>query len=68
MSTYKNIGFNSGPVGFFIANVYNENGMPASTDPRNLLQKIVAEAEAEFGFRFVLGPEYEFFLLNNKVN
>ncbi|MCF8069856.1 MAG: glutamine synthetase family protein [Desulfobacterales bacterium] len=66
MSTYKNISFRSDPVGFFIANVYNEQGAPASTDPRNLLQKIITDAEEEFGFKFVLGPEYEFFLLNDE--
>ncbi|WP_300668436.1 glutamine synthetase family protein [Desulfoluna sp.] len=56
--------FEDETVGFFIANVLNEEGAPASVDPRTILQKIVERAKDEFGFQFRVGPEHEFFLLN----
>lgn len=59
-----NIPFEGESVGFFIANVLNEEGLPASVDPRTILQDVVARAKEEFGFSFLIGPEHEFFLLN----
>jgi len=58
------IPFEEEKVGFFIANVLNEQGAPAAVDPRTILQEVVRGAEEEFGFRFLVGPEHEFFLLN----
>jgi glutamine synthetase len=50
-------------VGFFNGDVYNEAGKRSLVDPRAVLENILAEAEAEFGYKFIVGPEYEFFLL-----
>jgi len=63
-ATLWKIPFEAEKVGFFIANVLNEEGAPAAVDPRAILQKVVRGAEEEFGFRFLVGPEHEFFLLN----
>lgn len=64
LKTFKKITFENNTTGFFVGNVHNEEGAPASTDPRHLLQRIIESAEAEFGYRFFVGPEHEFFLLN----
>ena len=59
-----NIPFDRESVGFFVANVLNEEGQPAAVDPRTVLQKVVKEGKETFGFSFLVGPEHEFFLLN----
>lgn len=51
-------------LGFFIGHVYNDKGKRSQTDPRAILERVVAEGETEFKCRFTVGPEYEFFLLN----
>ena len=63
--TFKVLNFSGETVGFFIASIYNEKDTPAPEDPRSLLKNILKEAEQEFGFKFLLGPEHEFFLLKN---
>lgn len=63
-TTLWNVPFENETVGFFIANVLNEEGAPAAVDPRTVLQDIVQVAKDEFGFNFLMGPEHEFFLLN----
>ena len=50
-------------LGFFIGRIYNERGERAQADPRAVLERVIAEAETS-GFRFMLGPEHEFFILN----
>ena len=50
-------------LGFFISHVYNEQGSRAQADPRAVLENVLKEAETEFGFRFQVGPEHEFFIL-----
>ena len=61
--SFRMIEFKGERLGFFIGHVFNEHGQRAAADPRAVLERVVAEAEAEFGFRFLLGPEHEFFLL-----
>ena len=63
--TFKVLDFSGETVGFFIASIYNEKDKPAPEDPRALLKNVLAEAESEFGYTFLLGPEHEFFLLKN---
>ncbi|MCP4116333.1 MAG: glutamine synthetase [Desulfobacteraceae bacterium] len=63
LETLRNIPFSDETVGFFIANVLNEEGEPAGVDPRNILQDMVKAAREEFGFSFFVGPEHEFFIL-----
>ena len=66
--SFKVLKFSDETVGFFIASIYNEKDKPAQSDPRAILKNILAVAEREFGFKFLLGPEHEFFLLRNGKN
>jgi len=50
-------------LGFFIGHIYNDQGSRAQADPRAVLEKILTEAESEYGFKFQVGPEHEFFIL-----
>ena len=63
--SFKILRFSNENVGFIIASVYDEKDKPSQTDPRAILKKTLAEAEREFGVKFLVGPEHEFFLLNN---
>ena len=51
-------------VGFFIGNIKDEHGHRAQADPRAVLEKVLNEAKEEFGYKFITGPEHEFFLLS----
>lgn len=55
--------FNDKRLGFFIGRINSEKGTPSDSDPRAVLVKVVETAGKEFGYRFLVGPEYEFFLL-----
>ncbi len=46
-----------------ICDVYNIDGSPFEGCPRNILKKLIREAE-EMGYRMQVGPECEFFLFN----
>ena len=50
-------------LGFFIGHIYSDQGVRAKADPRAVLEDVLIEAETEFGFRFQVGPEHEFFIL-----
>ena len=50
-------------LGFFIGNINRERGISSDSDPRAVLVNVVENAEKEFGCRFLVGPEKEFFLL-----
>lgn len=62
-TTFRKLVIGDENIAFLIGNVHNEEGHPASTDPRHILQQVIAEAKEEFGYRFTVGPEHEFFLL-----
>ena len=63
--SFKVVNLKDERLGFFIGRIYNEKGERAQADPRAVLERVVAEAEAEFGFRFLVGPEHEFFILSS---
>ena len=44
-----------------MCDVYSTDGTPFMGDPRNILKKVIREAE-EMGYSFNVGPECEFFL------
>lgn len=48
-------------VARLICDVYKADGTPFMGDPRNVLKKVMQEAE-EMGYSFNVGPECEFFL------
>lgn len=56
-----------GKVARFLCDVYKPDGTPFEGDPRNILKKVVKEAE-QLGYTFVVGPECEFFLFDIKEN
>lgn len=66
MSTYKKIDFGDKSVGILIGDIHDEEGKPSDTDPRHILKKVLEVAEEEFGVRFTVGPEHEFFLFNGQ--
>jgi len=51
-------------LGFMVGNIYKDRTSRAQADPRAILEKVLQEAESEHGFRFLAGPEHEFFILN----
>lgn len=61
--SFRVVNFEDEQLGFFIGHAYNDQGNRASTDPRAVLEKVVTEAESEYGYKFLVGPEHEFFLL-----
>lgn len=64
----KILDFDDKKLGFFIGQIFDEDGTPSKSDPRSLLQNIIQQAGEEYGFHFLLGPEYEFFLLKGEEN
>ena len=48
-----------------ICDIYRPGGQPFEGDPRNILKKVLKEAE-ELGFIFNTGPELEFFLFKTE--
>ncbi|HUV78237.1 MAG TPA: glutamine synthetase family protein [Desulfobacterales bacterium] len=50
-------------LGFFIGHIYNDKKSRAQADPRSVLERVLKKAETEYGFKFQVGPEHEFFIL-----
>jgi len=63
--SFRKIEFADEKLGFLIGRISEEHGERSTCDPRSLLEKVLDQAEAEFGLRFLVGPEHEFFLLTN---
>lgn len=61
--SFRVVKFTDETLGFFIGHIYNEWGMRSKSDPRAVLEKVLNKAESEHGYRFMAGPEHEFFLL-----
>jgi glutamine synthetase len=61
--SFRIVEFADEKLGFFIGHVYNDQESRAPTDPRAVLENVIEEAETEHGFRFLVGPEHEFFIL-----
>ncbi len=62
--SFRIVEFEDEMIGFFIGNIYNEKESRAQADPRFILEKIIIEAETDYGFKFQVGPEHEFFILD----
>lgn len=56
-----------GRVARLICDVYNPDGTPFMGDPRNVLKKVIREAQ-EMGYECNVGPECEFFLFDLDEN
>jgi len=56
-----------GKVARFLCDVYTVKGEPYELDPRYILKKSIAKA-SELSYKFMVGPECEFFLFNTDEN
>jgi glutamine synthetase len=65
LESFRIVEFKEGKLGFFIGKIYMERGMRAKADARAVLENVMARAESEFGYRFLVAPEHEFFLLSS---
>ncbi|MEQ8225787.1 MAG: glutamine synthetase family protein, partial [Candidatus Eremiobacterota bacterium] len=65
-SSFKIIKFKNERIGFLIGKIYNKNGSRAKSDPRYVLEKVIKKCKSESGLKFLVGPEYEFFLFNSE--
>ena len=61
--SFRVVEFKDEKLGFFIGKIQNVLGERSKSDSRAVLENLVDQAESEFGCRFFLGPEHEFFLL-----
>jgi glutamine synthetase len=61
--TFREVEFSDEKLGFMIGKINEEYGERSPLDPRGLLEKVVREAQEDFGFQFLVAPEHEFFLL-----
>lgn len=61
--SFRIVKFTDKKIGFFIGHVYNDRESRAPIDPRFVLEGVVKKA-AEYGFKFLVGPEHEFFILD----
>lgn len=61
--SHKKIGFKGESIDFFIGKICDEKGERSDTDSRAILEKTLESARNKYGFRFLAGPEHEFFLL-----
>ncbi len=60
---FYRVEFENETLGFFIGDIYDDVETRSAADPRAILQKMIVQAESEFGFQFNVGPEHEFFLV-----
>ncbi|MBT8356391.1 MAG: glutamine synthetase beta-grasp domain-containing protein [Deltaproteobacteria bacterium] len=58
--------FKDDRIGFFIGHIHRDPEHRALADPRAVLENVLAEVESEHGFKFMVGPEHEFFLLTQE--
>ena len=61
--SFRVLEFKEEKLGFFIGKIQNARGERSKSDPRAVLENVLSKVESEHGYRFLLGPEHEFFLL-----
>lgn len=67
-STYAIVPWqNEGKTARFICDIYDKDGNPFLYDPRHILKKEIERARAS-GYMYNVGPEPEFYLLNNDLS
>jgi len=65
MESFRLVDFGDRKVGFFVAQLFDQDGSRTAVDPRYALERAVAKGAMEYQLQFTLGPEHEFFLLNS---
>jgi glutamine synthetase len=58
------VGEERGPVARMFCDIYEPSGAPYEGDPRQVLKRALASADA-LGFTYYVGPEFEFFLFRS---
>ena len=61
--SFRVVEFKDEKLAFFIGKIKNAQGERSKSDPRAALENVLTKAESEYGCKFLLGPEHEFFLL-----
>jgi glutamine synthetase len=61
--SFRLIDFGERKVGFFVGQMFNQDGSRSEVDPRYALERAVAKAREEHEMLLTFGPEHEFFLL-----
>jgi glutamine synthetase len=64
VESFRLVDFGDRKVGFFVGQIFNQDGTRSEVDPRYPLERAVEKAEKDFKIKFLVGPEHEFFLLN----
>jgi glutamine synthetase len=64
VESFRLVDFGDRKIGFFVGQIFNQDGSRAEVDPRYPLERAVEKAAKDFQIKFMLGPEHEFFLLN----
>lgn len=64
--SFRLVDFGDKKIGFMVGQLFDQDGIRTSVDPRFALEKAVAKAETDHKIKFMMGPEYEFFLLNDE--
>ena len=67
--SFRVVEFKDEKLAFFVGKIQNARGERSKSDPRAVLENVLTKAESEYGCKFLLGPEHEFFLLKgNEFN
>ncbi len=64
LESFRLVDFGDRKIGFFVGQIFNQDGSRCEVDPRYPLEKAVEKAAKEYQIKFLMGPEHEFFLLN----
>ena len=64
MESFRLVDFGERKIGFFVGQIFNQDGSRSEVDPRYALERAVEQAAKDFQIKFMMGPEHEFFLLN----
>lgn len=62
--SFRLVDFGDRKVGFFVGQIFNQDGSRCEVDPRYPLERAVEIAARDYQMKFMMGPEHEFFLLN----
>ena len=64
MESFRLVDFEDRKIGFFVGQIFNQDGSRSEVDPRYPLERAVEKATNDYQLKFMMGPEHEFFLLN----
>lgn len=65
VESFRLVDFGDRKVGFFVGQIFDQDGSRTSVDPRYALERAVEKAAKDNQIKFLMGPEHEFFLFNS---